>query len=68
MTEPATPLEVAELLERGAAMGIDPERLPRDPNTGLYICDATVPPTEITLPQLEAALRVLHLRARARRG
>ena len=40
----------------------------RDPATGLYVIDGTVPPTEITLPQYEAGLRVLELRERAAIG
>ncbi len=56
------PLEVAQVLERS---GRD---VHRDPATGLYVLDGTVPPTELTLPQYEAGLRVLDLREKAVAG
>jgi hypothetical protein len=55
-------LDVAMLLDRCG------REVHRDPNTGLYVIDGTVPPTEITLPQYEAGLRVLELRERAAIG
>jgi len=55
-----TPLDVAQILEHSSSRD-----LPRDPATGLYVADGTEPPTELTLPMYEAALKVLDLRERA---
>jgi hypothetical protein len=55
-----TPLDVAQILEHSTS-----RNLPRDSKTGLYIADGTEPPTVLTLPLYEAALKVLDLRARA---
>lgn len=55
-----TPLDVAIILEHSTSRD-----LPRDSETGLYIADGTEPPTVLTLPLYEAALKVLDLRQRA---
>jgi len=54
------PLEVAKILEHSSS-----RNLPRDPLTGLYVADGTEPPTDLTLAQYEAGLKVLDLRERA---
>lgn len=54
------PLEIAQILLHSTSRD-----LPRDPLTGLYHADGTVPPTDLTLAQYEAGLRVLDLRERA---
>ena len=53
------PLDIAMLLDRAGT------EVHRDPATGLYVVEGTVPPTELTLPQYEAGLRVLALREKA---
>lgn len=63
-----TPLDVAEMLDRVERDGGNARALRRDPRTGLYICEVTEPPTELTLPQYEAGLKVLDMRDRAQRG
>ena len=57
MTDQYDPLTYAMILDRCTSRD-----LPKDPTTGLYIADGTTPPTEFTLPQYEAALKVLDLR------
>lgn len=54
-----TPFDIAVLLARSGT------EVHRDPVTGLYVIDATVPPTEITLAQYESGMRVLALREKA---
>lgn len=51
------------LIDRSGEAGVH-----RDPVSGLYVLDATVPPTEVTFRQYEAGLRVLQLRDQARQG
>ena len=53
------PLDIAMLLDRAGT------EVHRDAATGLYVVDGTVPPTELTLRQYEAGLRVLALREKA---
>ncbi len=62
MSSPTTPLEAAEIVLRSSSRD-----LPRDPATGLWIADGTEPPTELTTPLYDAALKVLELRDRAAR-
>lgn len=54
-----TPLETATLIEKTG------DRVRRDSATGLYVLDATVPPTLVTLAEFERGMRVLHLREKA---
>jgi hypothetical protein len=55
-------LEVAMILHN---CGRDVQR---DPNTGLFVVDGTVPPTELTLPEYERGLRLLELREKIALG
>ena len=57
-----TPLDIAVLIVRSGAAAH------RDPRSGLYVLEGTVPPTELTLAQYESGLRVLHLREKVALG
>jgi hypothetical protein len=61
VTELSTPLDIAELLDHA---GTD---VYRDPASGLYVVDGTVPPTLLTLAQYEAGMRILAIREKAHR-
>lgn len=56
-----TPLEAALAIQHST-------EVVRDPTTGLYVVDGTVPPTEMTLATYEAGMRVLDLRKKAAVG
>lgn len=56
------PLEVAMLIDRSTS------EVRRDPATGLYVLDGTVPPTFLTLADYERGLRILHLREKVATG
>jgi hypothetical protein len=53
------PLDTAKLIEKTG------DKVRRDSATGLYVLDATVPPTLVTLAEYERGMRVLHLREKA---
>lgn len=53
-----TPLEVALAIAHSG-------QVERDPETGLYILDGTIPPTEVTLADYERGMAVLYLREKA---
>lgn len=56
-----TPLEVAMAIARSS-------EVKRDPSTGLYVLDGTVPPTEVTLADYERGMAVVYLRQKAASG
>lgn len=51
-----SPLELAEILLRVG------DTVRKDDEKKLFVIDGTVPPTECTLPEYEAALKILELR------
>jgi hypothetical protein len=55
----SSPLEIAKLLDRAGT------EVYKDQATGLYVVDATVPPTLLTLAQYEAGMHVLAIREKA---
>ena len=56
-----TPLEIAQAITASSEVR-------RDPATGLYVLDGTVPPTELTLAQYESGMRIVTLREMAQRN
>jgi hypothetical protein len=55
----STPLEIAQLLARAGT------EIYKDQATGLFVVDATVPPTLLTLAQYEAGMHILAIREKA---
>lgn len=56
-----TPLDLAILIAKSS-------EIHRDPKTGLWTCDGTVPPTDLTNAQYESGMSVLRYKEKVALG